>query len=158
MNRLGARRVMEERPACSSKFVNTCLEGCCGAELPWRLAPCSDAIRVPRLTVDYSGPMASPAVDVLEISHTAFMLCASERSLECVLAIRGDKFLDVMLAWCIAIWAQWMDTFGLLQFVWQLILSGDRIRAAKIVSWPSYRLHCEFSLENHAGISGDVFS
>lgn len=44
--------------------------------------------RVPRLAVDYSGPMASPAVDAIEISHTAFMLHPLERSLECVLDIR----------------------------------------------------------------------
>lgn len=39
-----------------------------------------------------------------------------------------------------------------------MILSGDRIRAAKAVSWPGYHLHCDFFLENHAGVSGDVFS
>lgn len=44
--------------------------------------------RVPRLAVDYSGPMASPAVDAIEISHTAFMLHPLERSLERVLDIR----------------------------------------------------------------------
>lgn len=101
---------MEERTACSSKFASTRLEGCCGAERPQRLAPCGDSIRVPRLTVDYSGPTASPAVDAIEISHTAFMLHPSERSLERVLAIRGDKFLDVMLAWCIASWAEWIPS------------------------------------------------
>lgn len=99
---------MEERTACSSKFASTRLEGCCGAELPRRLAPFGDQIRLPRLAVDYSGPTASPAVDAIEISHTSFMLHPSERSLECVLAIRGEKFLDGMLAWCIAIWAEWM--------------------------------------------------
>lgn len=99
---------MEERTACSSKFASTRLEGCCGAELLWRLAPCGDLIHVPRLAMDYSGPTASPAVDATEISHAAFMLHPSERSLERVLAIGGDKFLDVMLAWCIAIWAEWI--------------------------------------------------
>jgi len=105
---LGACRVVEERTACSSKSASTRLEGCCWAELLRRLAPRSDLIHVPRLTVDYSGPTASPAVDAIEISHTAFMLHPSERSLECVLAIKGDKCLDVMLAWCIAIWAEWI--------------------------------------------------
>lgn len=97
---------MEERTACSSKFASTRSEGCCGAELLRRLAPCGDLIHVPRFTVDYSGPTASPAVDAIEISHTAFMLHPLQRSLERVLAIRGDKFLDVILAWCIAIWAE----------------------------------------------------
>lgn len=78
------------------------------AELPWRLAPCSDLIRVPRLTADYSGSMASPLVGAAEISHTAFMLHPLERPLEYVLAIRGDKFLDGMLAWHVAIWAEWV--------------------------------------------------
>ena len=99
---------MEERAACSSKFAGTRLEGCCGAELLWRLAPRGDQICMPRLTADYSGPTASPAVDAIEISHTAFMLHPSERSLEHARAIRGEKFLDGMLAWCIAIWAEWI--------------------------------------------------
>lgn len=75
---------MEERTACFSKFSGTPLEECCEGELPWRLA----AVCVPGLAVDYSGPMASPAVDAIEISHTAFMLHPLERSLERVLAIR----------------------------------------------------------------------
>lgn len=75
---------MEERTACSSKFASTHLEECCEGELPWRLAP----VCVPGLAVDYSGPMASPAVDAIEISHTSFMLHPLEISLECVLAIR----------------------------------------------------------------------
>lgn len=78
-------------------------------ELPWMLAPCGDLIGVPRLTVDYSGPTASTAVDATEISHAAFMLHPSERSLEHVPAIRGEEFLDGMLAWCLAIWAEWIS-------------------------------------------------
>lgn len=99
---------MEERTACSSKSVSVRLEQCCGAELSWRLAPPGDLLRVPRLTADYSGPVASPAVDAIEISRTAFTLHPLERSLEHVLAIRGGKVLDVMLARCIAIWADWI--------------------------------------------------
>lgn len=75
---------MEERTVCSSKFSSTRLEGCCEGDPPWRWAPAC----VPRLAVDYSGPMASPAVDAIEISRTAFMLHPLERSLERVLAIR----------------------------------------------------------------------
>lgn len=99
---------MEERTACSSKSVSVRLEQCCGAELSWRLVPPGDLLRVPRLTADYSGPVASPAVDAIEISRTAFTLHPLERSLEHVLAIRGGKVLDVMLARCIAIWADWI--------------------------------------------------
>lgn len=87
-NRLGACRVMEERTACSSKSASTHLEECCEGELPWRLVP----VLVPRLAVDYSRPVASPAVDAIEISHTAFMLHPLERSLEHVLAIREGNF------------------------------------------------------------------
>lgn len=115
-NRLGACRVIEERTACSSKFASTRLEGCCGAELPRRLAPCGDSIRVPRLTVDYSGPTASPAVDAIEISHTAFMLHPSERSLECVLAIGGRRIFGCDACLVYSNLGR-MNTFGLLQFI-----------------------------------------
>lgn len=101
---------MEERSVYSSKCASTHLEGCYRAELLWKLAPCSDLIHVPRLIADYSGSMASPLVDAAEISHTAFMLHPLERPLEYVPAIRGERFLDGMLAWHIAIWAEWIPS------------------------------------------------
>lgn len=83
----------------------------CGVVLWGRAA---GSLCMPGLAAGRSGPMASPAVDAAEISHTASLLHPSERSLECVPAIRGGKYLDVMLAWCTAIWAEWIpsDCYG----------------------------------------------
>lgn len=100
---LGAWEIAEGRTAYSFKPAGTCVEWCCRAEMQGACV-CQGWWQV----------VLNPAVDAAEISHTASLLHPSERSLECVSAIRGDKRLDVVLAWRTAIWAEWIpsDCYG----------------------------------------------